>query len=465
MFAKEIYTSRRERLRSILSSGIVLLPGNSEASANYPDNCYRFRQDSTFLYFFGLNVPDLAATIDIDSGVDTIYGDDFSMDDIIWMGTQPTVAELGSRCGVERTSAAARLKEVLAEALHQGRRIHILPPYRAENRLKINSLLGIKNCAVDNYVSLELSKAVVAMRSIKSLEEIDQIDRACDIGYRMHTEAMRLCRAGNTERQIAGAIEGIALQYGAGVSFHSIVSQHGETLHNHSHDGVLAEGRLLLCDAGAENTMNYCSDFTRTIPVGGKFSARQADIYNIVLAANECAARMAAPGILYRDVHIAAVQTIVEGLKSVGLMRGNAQDAVAAGAHALLMPHGLGHMMGLDVHDMEDIGENLVGYDDETPRGNIFGISNLRMGRRLQTGMVLTDEPGIYFIPAYIAKWRAEHKCAEFIDFDALDAYLSFGGIRIEDDLLIIAGGNRRLGERRVPASVAEVEAYMAENI
>lgn len=462
MFSKETYIERRAQLRKLMpSGGLILMTGNSEAPSNYPNNTYHYRQDSTFLYFFGQSQPDLAAMIDIDSGEEFLFGNDLTMDDIIWTGPQPTIAELAGRVGVMKTGSLTDLASKLNDAVRRGRRIHFLPPYRADNTLKIARLLGITPQGVADRISVELALAVVSLRSIKSAEEIEQIELACEIGYWMHTTAMKMCRPGVVEREIAGAIEGVAMQYGAGVSFHSIVSQNGETLHNHSHHQTLADGRLLLVDAGAENVMNYCCDFTRTMPVSGRFTQQQKEVYEIVLAANARAFALSEPGKLYRDIHLEACRVIVDGLKGLGLMRGDTDEALANGAHALFMPHGLGHMMGLDVHDMEDIGENYVGYDLETERSAELGLSSLRMGRRLQPGMVMTVEPGIYFIPAYIAKWKNTSLNTEFINFDALDAYLTFGGIRIEDDLLITSGGNRMLGKQRVPVTVAEIEEFM----
>lgn len=445
------------------AGGIVLIPGHEESPANYPNNTYHFRQDSTFLYLFGQNIPNLFAVMDLDSGADYMFGDDVSLDDIIWMGPQPSVTELAAQVGVESVMPMAELSKVVSDAYRRGRRIHFLPPYRPAVTLQLSSLLGVKPEAIKDYISVELALAVVSIRSIKSFEEIEEIERACHIGYLMHTTAMKMAREGVVEREIAGAIEGVAMSLGAGVSFHSIVSQNGETLHNHSHHQTLTNGRLLLVDAGAESVLNYCSDYTRTMPVGGKFSARQADIYNIVLAANDKGFELSRPGILYKDVHLASCRVIVEGLKALGLMRGDVDDAVESGAHALFMPHGLGHMMGLDVHDMEDIGERYVGYDLETERSAQLGLSSLRMGRRLQPGMVMTVEPGIYFIPAYVAKWRAEGTNSEFINFDAVEKYLDFGGIRIEDDILITEKGNRMLGAERIPATIAQIEEFMTQ--
>lgn len=465
MFSQETYIARRAELcRRVKRGGLILLTGNEDAPINYPSNAYRFRQDSTFLYFFGINQSNLIGIIDADSDEVVLFGNDLTMDDIIWTGPQPSIKELGASVGVEDTRPLADANDYIKLAIRKGRPVHFLPPYRAENKLKISSLLGIKPFELQNHISIELALAVVSLRDKKSEEEVAEIERACEIGYLMHTTAMRMCRPGVVEREIAGAIEGIALQHGAGTSFASIVSQNGETLHNTFYGNTLEAGRLMLCDAGAETTMNYCSDFTRTYPVSGKFTTKQKDIYNIVLAANDRAFEISGPGKLYMDVHVEAGRVITEGLKDLGIIKGSVEDAVEQGAFALFMPHGLGHMMGLDVHDMEDIGEKYVGYDLETERSREIGTSALRMGRRLQPGMVMTVEPGIYFIPAYINKWREDKLNKEFINYDKAEEYFDFGGIRIEDDLLITSDGNRMLGKRRVPVTVKEIEEFMAKN-
>lgn len=465
MFPKETYVQRRALLRDrVKRGGLILLPGNVESPVNYPSNAYHFRQDSSFLYFFGINLPGMAGVLDIDSGEDIIYADDLSMDDIIWTGPQPTVAELGSRAGISVTKPLSALQEQISLAIRKGRAIHFLPPYRAENKLMLSRVLGLSPDVLSDYISVELALAVVSLRDKKSTEEIAEIEKACEIGYQMHTTAMKMCKPGVVEREIAGAIEGIALQSGGGVSFTSIVSQNGETLHNHYYGNTLEEGRMLLVDAGAESVMNYCSDFTRAFPVSGKFTQRQKDVYNIVLAANDRAFELSSPGKLYKDIHLEACLVLAKGLKELGLIKGDPAEAVDAGAHALFMPHGLGHMLGLDVHDMEDIGEKYVGYDLETQRSKELGVSSLRMGRRLQPGMVMTVEPGLYFIPAYIEKWKKEGLNKEFIDFAEAEKYYDFGGIRIEDDLLITDNGNRMLGKRRVPVTVEEIEEFMKDN-
>ena len=384
MFETSVYKNRRARLKEKVKSGLVLILGNGEAPANYTDNTYKFRQDSSFLYFFGLNQPGFAGVIDIDSGDEYIFGNDVDMDDIIWMGPQPSVKDMAARVGVSKTAPFARLADCMKTAISQGRRIHFLPPYRFRNMLLLEELLGIRPALVKNYASLELIKAVVDLRSVKEPCEIEEITKACNIGYEMHTAAMRNCKPGVKEQYIAGLIEGIAASYGSMVSFPVILSQNGETLHNHDHSQILQEGRMMLTDAGAEEVSHYCSDFTRTVPVGGKFLTRQKEVYNIVLAANNKAIEIAKPGVTYQYVHLEVCKVLAQGLKDLGLMKGDVNEAVAAGAHALFMPHGLGHMMGLDVHDMEDLGQIYVGYDDETRPIDQFGTSSLRMGRRLQ---------------------------------------------------------------------------------
>ena len=461
MFETSVYKNRRARLKEKVKSGLVLILGNGEAPANYTDNTYKFRQDSSFLYFFGLNQPGFAGVIDIDSGDEYIFGNDVDMDDIIWMGPQPSVKDMAARVGVSKTAPFARLADCMKTAISQGRRIHFLPPYRFRNMLLLEELLGIRPALVKNYASLELIKAVVDLRSVKEPCEIEEITKACNIGYEMHTAAMRNCKPGVKEQYIAGLIEGIAASYGSMVSFPVILSQNGETLHNHDHSQILQEGRMMLTDAGAEEVSHYCSDFTRTVPVGGKFLTRQKEVYNIVLAANNKAIEIAKPGVTYQYVHLEVCKVLAQGLKDLGLMKGDVNEAVAAGAHALFMPHGLGHMMGLDVHDMEDLGQIYVGYDDETRPIDQFGTSSLRMGRRLQEGFVITDEPGCYFIPALIDQWRAQGLHKEFLNYDKIETFKDFGGIRLEDDILIIPGGSRFLGDKRTPITVEEVEEIM----
>lgn len=463
MFTAETYIKRREALRNKVQSGIILILGNVEAPANYPDNTYKFRQDSSFLYFFGHSHPGYAGIMDIEAGEDIFFGDDVDIDDIIWMGPQPSVKDLAAQVGVQKSLPFGQLKEVVGKAIAQGRKVHFLPPYRYANMMLLEELTGIKASAVKKYASVELIKAVVDLRAVKEACEIEELDLACNIGYEMHTAAMRLCKPGVSEQYITGVLEGIAASYGSMVSFPVILTQHGETLHNHDHSHTLELGRMMLTDAGAERLSNYCSDHTRTVPVGGKFEGRQKDIYNIVLTCHDKALDITCPGITYKEVHLEVCKVLAQGLKDLGLMKGNVDEAVAAGAHALFLPHGLGHMMGLDVHDMEDLGQIYVGYDDEVRPSSQFGLASLRMGRRLKEGYVMTDEPGCYFIPALIDQWRAEKMHTDFLNYDAIESFKDFGGIRLEDDILITPGGSRFLGEKKIPITIEEVETIMGE--
>ena len=463
MFTAETYIKRREALREKVQSGIILILGNVEAPANYPNNTYKFRQDSSFLYFFGQSHPGYAGIMDIESGEDIFFGTDVDIDDIIWMGPQPSIKELAAQVGVQKSQPFCQLKEVVGKAIAQGRKVHFLPPYRYANMMLLEELMGIKASAVKKYASVELIKAVVNLRAVKEACEIEELDLACNIGYEMHTAAMRLCKPGVSEQYITGVLEGIAASYGSMVSFPVILTQHGETLHNHDHSHSLELGRMMLTDCGAERLSNYCSDHTRTIPVGGKFEGRQKDIYNIVLACHDKALDITCPGITYKEVHLEVCKVLAQGLKDLGLMKGNVDEAVAAGAHALFLPHGLGHMMGLDVHDMEDLGQIYIGYDDEVQPSTQFGLASLRMGRRLKEGYVMTDEPGCYFIPALIDQWRAEKKHTDFINYDAIESFKDFGGIRLEDDILITPEGSRFLGEKKIPITIEEVEHIMNE--
>ncbi|MDA3953156.1 MAG: aminopeptidase P family protein [Bacteroidales bacterium] len=461
MFKKDIYIDRRNRLKNKLKGGLVLLLGNKEAAFNYPDNTYHFRQDSSFLYFFGLDIPNLAGLIDLDSSKEYLFGNDFSIDDIIWMGPQPRIKELAAEIGVENTEQFDQLGNYLKNATNQNRNIHVLPFYRGDSAIQFSNLLGIHQSETEDYVSVELIKAVVDLRSIKDKYEIEELTKASAIGYKMHTTAMKMAKPGIYEQEIAGTVEGITLAHGGMFSFPIILSQNGETLHNHYHGNMLQEGKLMLTDTGAETTMHYASDHTRTVPVSGKFSQKQKDIYNIVLNANNHAISLIKPDVPYRDIHLESVRIIAEGLTKLGIMKGNPEDAVREGAHAMFMPHGLGHMMGLDVHDMENLGEDYVGYDNEFKRATQFGLRGLRLGRRLQTGFVLTTEPGIYFIPDLIKKWKAEKINADFINFDkVLKEYSDFGGIRLEDDILVTKTESQIIG-KRIPITVEEVEDTM----
>ncbi len=464
MFEASIYHARRKALRDKIRSGIIVFLGNNYSPINYPGNTYRFRQDSNFLYYFGLDKASMVGVIDIEGGQDTIYADDATIDDIIWMGPQPSIAELGSLVSVTHTRPLQEIKGELSNALRKGRRIHFLAPYRAEHLLTLSKWLGLQPQAVQRYVSEDLTRAVIEQRSVKQPCEIAELDRIARYGHLMHTTAMRLAQPGLQERYIAGVLEGIAASYGHQTSFSTILSQHGETLHNEDHSGVLQKGKLLLVDAGVESELHYATDNTRTIPVGGEFSQQQLGIYRIVLDALEQGIALSKPDVKYVDVHLEVSKTIARGLIALGIMKGDAEEAVREGAHALFFPHGLGHMMGLDTHDMEGLGEDNVGYDQETGRSDQFGTASLRCGKRLRKGFVITVEPGIYFIPALIQKWKHEMIGTRFINFDALEHYNNFGGIRLEDDILITDNGCRILGDPlRIPVKPEEVTAEVAK--
>ncbi len=463
MFSRDTYITRRDNLRQLVGEGIVLLFGNNEAPYNYPANCYSpMRQDSTFLYFFAHHREGLVGLLDCESGDDLLFGDDISVEDIVWTGPVESVAEIASQSGVGQTRPMAALQAVVSKALAQGRPVHFLPPYRHDIKILLHDLLGIHPSEQKGRASVPLIKAVVKLRSTKSAEEIALIDRACDVGYEMHTTAMRLCHPGTTEKYVAGWVDGTAYALSQGISFATICSQHGEIMHGSPSMSALESGRLLLVDAGCELN-DYCSDNTRTMPVNGIFSDKQKEIYQIVVDCHDLALSVAKPGVKWMDVHFAVCRLMTERLIAIGLMKGSVDDAVAAGAHALFLPHGLGHMMGMDVHDMEGLGQIYVGFDEETrPNLEQFGTNCLRMGRRLEEGFVVTDEPGIYFIPDLIDDWQSRGLHRDFICYDRLSAYRDFGGIRIEDDLLITADGCRFLGNKRIPYHVKDVEEFMA---
>ncbi len=464
MFQAQVYSNRRKQVKSQIDSGILLILGNQEASYNYPANTYHFRQDSNFLYFFGLDLYNLVGVMDVDNDKDYIFGNDVDIEDIIWMGPQPSIADQAKQVDVVNTGSLTALEKFVAEVQKQGRKIHIQPTYRGDQVLQLADLLNVSHKEVKNYVSVDLIKAIIALREIKDKYEIAEIEKAVDIAYDMHTTSMRMAYPGRVEREIAGTIEGISLAQGGPVSFPIILSVHGETLHNHAHGNVLELGRMMVTDAGAETVMHYSSDITRTVPVGGKFNERQKGIYQAVLNANMSAIEAIKPGIKYRDIHFLAAGVLVDGLKKVGLMKGDTAAAVKAEAHTLFMPHGLGHQMGFDVHDMEGLGEDFVGYDETTKRASTFGTAYLRMGKELKPGIVLTVEPGCYFIPALIDQWKAEGKHSEFINYELLETYKDFGGIRIEDDILVTDSGHHVLG-KPIPKTIEEIEATMANKL
>ena len=461
MFDKEVYIARRQTLVSLMAAtapegkrGIAAFLGNVDAPAQYKANGYKFRQDSTWLYYFGIAEPRFAAILDLDAGTATLYSDDYEIDDIIWTGPMPSVASLAERVGIAASAPYAAFDEAVMAAQVQERPVHIIPPSRYYNTLKMKTL-GLTE------PSVALIRAIVSMRLIKEDREIALLDAACDLGQQMHAIGRDAIRVGVVEQDIVGRMEGFALAKGWGVSFPTILTQHGEIFHNHSHDCIIEPGRLMVIDAGVESNEGYASDFTRSYPTSGRFTPKQRDIYTLVYECNEAAFAMIRPGVAYRDVHLSVARRMLEGLKAIGLVEGGVDEMVAAGVAGLFMPHGLGHNMGLDVHDMEDLGEDLVGYGDDQKRSSQLGLGSLRMARRLVPGNVITDEPGIYFIPALIEKWKADGTNAAFVRFDRLKDYYDFGGIRLEDDVLVTADGARRLGPNRLPIAPDDVEAAM----
>jgi len=464
MFSSKIYKQRRNELKKKIEKGLILFLGNDESPMNYADNAYKFRQDSTFLYYFGIDEPNFAAVIDIDENKEMIFGNDFTIDEIVWMGPQKTVKQKAAKCGVNLTFKMSELENILKAALTKGRKIHFIPQYRHSNMIKLQILLGIDASRVNDYASQELIKAVAEQRAVKSNEEIEEIEKAISIAYEMQVAAMKFAKSGMIEKEIAGFIEGIAISMGNGLSFPVIFSKHGETLHNHFYGNKLKDGDIVVNDSGAESLLHYASDITRTFPVSGKFTQMQKEIYEIVLLAQLTAIKSIKPRVSYKDVHLKASTVIAEGLKALGLMKGDVKEAVKEGAHALFFPHGLGHLLGLDVHDLENFGESNFGYDNKIKRSSQFGLKSLRYAKALVPGIVITVEPGIYFIPQLIEKWEAEKKFIQFINYQKLEAYKNFGGIRIEDDVLVTDTGSKVLG-KPIPKFVDEVEEVSSNKI
>jgi len=457
MFKDTTYIQRRKLLKKQVPSGLLLFLGNGESPMNYADNTYHFRQDSSFLYFFGLDSAGLAAVVDIDENKDWLFGDDIGLEDIIWMGELPRLKDRAAAVGVRHTAPRKALTEVVAKALAAGRKVRYLPPYRSDTAVALSSLLGIPLKKAAAGACPEFIKAVVDQRLIKSKEEVREIESALGVSAEMYRAAMKLAKPGRFERDVAGAMEGVVNSLGCRMAFPPIVTINGQIFHMHSHMNELRRGRLLVMDAGAESWLHYASDITRTVPVGGRFNRRQKDIYDIVLEGQETAIRSVKPGVSYKDVHLKTARTMASGLKDLGLMKGNLDEAVAQGAHAMFFPHGLGHNLGLDVHDMENLGETRVGYDKSVERSSQFGLAYLRMARKLEPGHVLTVEPGLYFVPALIALWKKEKRHKNFIAYDKAEQYLDFGGVRIEDDVLVTDKGRRVLGPP-IPKAPADVE-------
>ena len=459
MFSADLYTHRRQCLRADIHSGLILFLGNRPSPINALDNCHFFRQDSSFLYFWGIDLPNLAAAIDVEAGVDTVFGDDLSLDDVIWSGPQPSLLERCRGIGVDRCASSSQLSAVVAAAIKGRRPIHFLPPYRMDHTMQVAELCAMDPSAVAGNTSTTLIRSVIRQRSVKNEAELAQIEAALVINADMQTTAMRMATPGRYEREVVGAIEGLAYgRSGRKPPFRTIFSIHGQTLHNHCHDNLMQAGRLAICDCGAESPMGYASDTTRTIPVGGRFTSRQKEIYEVVLGMQADALAAMKPGIPFKEVHQIAARRLSSDFNDLGLMRGNVDRAVQIGAYALFFPHGLGHMLGLDVHDMECLGEDEVGYTDDIRRDSRFGINRLRLAKPLAPGFVVTVEPGIYFIPQLIQQWRGENRFSDLIDYGRLESYLDFGGVRIEDDVRVTSTGATVLGPA-IPKTVAAVES------
>lgn len=460
MFSIDVYKDRRNKLKKAVGNGLILFFGNEEVGMNYKDNTYHFRQDSSFLYFFGLDKPGLAAIINVDEDIEIIIGNDPTIDDIVWMGTQPSLTEIAAQTGINKAAESNSLKVFIQKALSSGQTVHYLPPYRSDAVIRLSDILEIPIPKISDGASVALIKAVIAQRAYKSGLEVSEIDKAVNISNEMHLAAIRYSRENVTEKYVAGIVEGLALSAGGNIAYPVIYTVNGQTLHNHPTSDILKKGQLVLCDCGAETSMHYAGDLTRTFPVDQKFSPLQKEVYEIVLKAEQAAANALKPGIRFLDVHKLACEHLVDGLKQLGLMKGDAKDAVKEGAHTLFFQCGLGHMMGLDVHDMEDLGEQYVGYSEGMLKSKEFGLKSLRLGRELEAGFVLTVEPGLYFIPELMDMWQGQGKLRDFINYDKLDAFRNFGGARVEENFLITENGNQLLGDPLIK-SVADIEGLV----
>ena len=459
---KDTYIRRRATLKKEMGSGLLLFLGNDEVGMNYADNTYRFRQDSTFLYFFGLDYAGLAAVIDIDNDTEIVFDNELTIDDIVWTGTQPTLSEKASAVGISKTMPLSNLKGYIDKSLSKGQTIHFLPPYRGDHSVWPWKLLGIEPKAQTAMASVALIKAIVAQRNHKDEEEIQAIEESVDLSTKMHLAAYRMVRPGVHESQVATAVEEVACRNGNVLAFPTIATVQGQVLHNHGFIHQLKEGDIFLLDAGAETKEHYAGDLSSSMPVSERFTNRQAEVYNIHLESFYAAVGKLKPGVPFREAHIAAATKIAEGMKQLGLMKGDPAEAAETGAYAMFFPCGLGHMMGLDVHDMENLGEQYVGYAEGMAKSKQFGFKSLRLARPLEPGFVFTVEPGIYFIPELMDKWRAEHLFEDFICYDRLDAWRNFTGLRNELNYLITSTGARLLGHIKKPMTIEEV--YEAKN-
>jgi len=456
MFKAQTYLQRRNILKDSIDSGIALFMGNDESPMNYTDNPYHFRQDSSFLYYFGLNKAGLTGIIDVDEGNDYIFGNDLTVEDFVWMGYQPTLKEQAQKVGIENTGSITDLEKFLKEANAKGKKIHLLPPYRAENKIKLFHWLGINPKDIQKSSSIELIKAVIAQREVKSDEELLEIEKAVNTTVDMHVAAMKMAHPGIKESDIAAKVQEFAVKEGGNISFPIIATVNGETLHNHYHGNQLKDGDMFLLDCGAETAMGYAGDLSSTMPVSDTFTERQKEIYNITLASHNASIEMLKPGRPFKAIYYESCRVIVNGLKDLNLMRGDTEEVLQSGAHALFFPCGLGHQMGLDIHDMEDLGEVYVGYDGKS-KSKQFGLKSLRLAKPLIPGMVLTIEPGIYFIPSLIDMWRAENRFPEFINYDKVDTYKDFGGIRNEENFVITEESYKLIGKPK-PKTIEDVE-------
>ena len=463
IFEKSVYENRRSVLKKKVGTGLLLFMGNEESSMNYKDNGYPFRQDSNFLYYFGINIAGLVAIIDAESGEEIIFGNELTLDDVVWTGPLPSLGEMAEAVGIKITKPFNKIEDTIRNALAAGRKIHYTPPYRPENKIRLSQWFTVLPVGLESMSSLSLIKAIISQRSIKEDCEIAEMNKATEISADMHLAAMLYTKPGMKEYEVMAKVKEIAYSNNASLSFNPIVTIHGETLHNLYSGNTIKEGQMILCDAGASNDMNYAGDLTCTFPVGKKFTAQQREVYEIVIGAHQTAVSMLKPGVLFKEVYLTASQKIVEGMQQIGLMKGNAGEAVAAGAHAMFFQCGLGHMIGLDVHDMEDLGEVNVGYTDTLKKSTQFGMKSLRLGRALEEGFTLTVEPGVYVIPQLIDQWKAEKKFAAFINYPALEKFRDFSGIRVEEDYLVTATGCRLLG-KKLPMSISEVEAMRQQS-
>lgn len=461
LFDKEVYIQRRKELAAKIGNGVIWIMGNNESAMNYKDNTYPYRQNSNFLYYFGINQSDLNAVIDADTGEAILFGHELTMDDIIWMGEVEKLSSLAEKVGVTNLQSPEKLQSYIQEYISGGRNIHYLPPYRLEHFEIIKNILNIDFNAQKENASIELIKAVIAQRSIKTAIEIAEMEKSVNITKAMHLNAMQSTNPNLHEYEVVSEIVKTCKENNGYPAYGIIFSVRGEVLHNHHHYNLMNDGQLVLNDSGAENDMCYAGDITRTFPVNGKFTQQQKDIYSIVLEMEKESIKLVKPGITYRDIHLNANKILLQRFTELGFLKGNVEDMLTQGVAGLFMPHGLGHMIGLDVHDMEDLGENYVGYEEGQERATYLGLKSLRLARTLQPGFTLTVEPGIYFIPQLIEKYKSENKFVDFVNYEKLIPYYNFGGIRVEDNVLVTSEGYKVLGDY-IPKEIEEIETLMS---